>query len=190
MAAPQPPAPFGGGAAATKTVHAMEEYISADTTQTEFKEQQSITPAESDELRDQEIAKLARTFSQLSQQQSTSSAHTAVNTFLDPSKDPELDPNSSDFSSRKWVRNTLRMTRDPAQFPRRTAGVSWRNMNVFGYGTAADYQMNFANMWLKMVDGAKHWFGLGQKVRIDILRDFEGIVDHGEMLVVLGRPGR
>lgn len=150
----------------------------------------SVTPDESEELRHQEITKLARTFSQLSQQQSSGSSSDAINTFLDASKDPELDPSSSDFNSRKWVRNTLRMTRDPDRFPRRTAGVSFQNLNVFGYGTAADYQLNFANVWLKMIDGAKHALGLGKKVRIDILRDFEGILEHGEMLVALGRPGR
>jgi ABC-type multidrug transport system ATPase subunit len=32
--------------------------------------------------------------------------------------------------------------------------------------------------------------GKGQKRRIDILRNFDGLVKSGEMLVVLGRPGR
>ncbi|KAJ5729680.1 ABC multidrug transporter A-2 [Penicillium malachiteum] len=140
--------------------------------------------------RHEDITKLARAFSRLSEEQNPGSlSHDAINTFLDPTKDPELDPNSSEFSSRKWVRNILHITRDPERFPHRTSGVSFRNLNVFGYGTAADYQLNFGNVWLKMVDVARHFFGLAQKVRIDILRDFEGIVDHGEMLVVLGRPG-
>ncbi|KAJ5765834.1 ABC multidrug transporter A-2 [Penicillium odoratum] len=148
---------------------------------------ESVILAQSEQKRHQEITKLARTFSQLSQQNSSGSD--AINTFLDPSNNPELDPNSPDFNSRKWVRNTLQLTRDPDRFPRRTAGVSFQKLNVFGYGTAADYQVNFANVWLKMLDGVRHMVGLGKKVRIDILRDFEGIVEHGEMLVALGRPG-
>ncbi|KAJ5630294.1 ABC multidrug transporter A-2 [Penicillium longicatenatum] len=192
MAAPQPPAPFGGSAVVARAVQQAQETNTTETTSSlsEHEEKtESVTPAESEELRHQEITKLARTFSRLSQQQSSGSSSDAINTFLDPSKNPELDPSSSDFNSRKWVRNTLQMTRDPDRFPRRTAGVSFQNLNVFGYGTAADYQLNFANVWLKMIDGTKRMFGLGKKVRIDILRDFEGILEHGEMLVALGRPG-
>lgn len=190
---PQPPAPFAGGVAAgiaiqhgQEQMEEMEQNVSGSIVNDD-----SATPVESDELRDKEIQDLARTFSRLSQEKNiTGVSEEAINTFLDPTQDPELDPNSPEFSSRKWVRNTLQMTRDPARFPRRTAGVSFKNLNVFGYGTAADYQLNFANIWLKMFDGARHLFGLGKKVRIDILRNFEGLVDHGEMLVVLGRPGR
>lgn len=184
---PQPPAPFGGGVAAATAVQAVEDY-----TQNKMDDNDSSsTPVETDDARDKEIQDLARTFSRLSQEKNiTGVSEEAINTFLDPTHNPELDPNSPQFSSRKWVRNCLQMTRDPARFPRRTAGVSFKNLNVFGYGTAADYQLNFANIWLKMFDGARHAFGLGKKVRIDILRDFEGVVDPGEMLVALGRPGR
>ena len=190
MTAPQPPAPFGSGAAAARAVQEVEDYM-AETPQHDQSFDESATPADSDKTRDQEITKLARTFSQLSQAEKVnSSSQNGINTFLDHASDPELDPHSPNFNSRKWVKNILQITRDPDRYPRRTAGVSFRNLNVFGYGTAADYQMNFANIWLKLAAGARRIFGIGKKVRIDILRDFEGIVDHGEMLVVLGRPGR
>jgi len=193
MATPQPPAPFGGSAVVARAVQQAKETSTAETTSSLSEREEkteSVTPADSEELRHEEITKLARTFSRLSEQQSSGSSSDAINTFHDASKNPELDPSSPDFNSRKWVRNTLQMIRDPDRFPRRTAGVSFQNLNVFGYGTAADYQLNFANVWLKMFDGAKHALGLGKKVRIDILRDFEGILEHGEMLVALGRPGR
>lgn len=154
----------------------------------------SETPvSESGEDRDRHITTLARSISQISRQNSLRAASEAtegVNTFLD-SSDPELDPNSDQFKSRKWVKNIIQMTsRDPDRYPRRTAGVSFRNLNVFGYGTAAGYQMNFANFWLKGAGWLRSAFGLQKKVRIDILQDFESIVRSGEMLVVLGRPGR
>lgn len=154
----------------------------------------SETPvSESGEDRDRQITTLARSLSQISRQNSLRAASEpaeGVNTFLDLS-DPELDPNSDQFKSRKWVTNIIQMTsRDPERYPRRTAGVSFRNLNVFGYGTAADYQMDFANFWLKGAGWFRSVLGLQKKVRIDILRDFEGIVHSGEMLVVLGRPGR
>ncbi|KAI3225108.1 hypothetical protein DTO012A9_4126 [Penicillium roqueforti] len=145
-----------------------------------------------DDDRDGQITTLARSLSQISRQGSGKASETSegVNTFLDPTHDPELDPNGDQFKSRKWVKNFIQMTsHDPDRYPRRTAGVSFRNLNVFGYGTAADYQMNFANFWLKGTGWFRSILGLQKKVRIEILRDFEGIVHSGEMLVVLGRPG-
>lgn len=154
----------------------------------------SETPVpESGEDRDRQITTLARSLSHISRQNSLRAASEpteGVNTFLD-SSDPELDPNSDQFKSRKWVKNIIQMTsRDPERYPRRTTGVSFCNLNVFGYGTAADYQMDFANFWLKGAGWFRSVLGSQKKVRIDILRDFEGIVHSGEMLVVLGRPGR
>jgi hypothetical protein len=89
------------------------------------------------------------------------------------------------------VKNFLRfVSLDPDRYPRRTAGVSFRNLNVYGFGTAADYQMNVANAWLKAAGWFRSLVVHREKIRIDILRDFEGLVRSGEMLVVLGRPGR
>lgn len=141
---------------------------------------------------DEQIHQLARSMSQLSKNVDTSAlSKEGINTFLDSTSDPELDPNSDRFNSHKWVRNMLQMTRqDPDRYPRRTAGVSFRNLNVYGYGTATDYQMNFANVWFKAARSLWGKISPQKRVRIDILRDFEGIVHSGEMLVVLGRPGR
>lgn len=193
MAAPQPPAPFGGGAAAASMVKQQLEYTSDEAShERDVSEEETVTPAAEEEARHKEITAIARTFSNLSQKASATSTTQAnsINTFLDPAEDPTLDPNSDQFSSLKWVRNFLQMTRDSDRYPKRTAGVSFRNLNVFGYGSGADYQTNFANAWLKMFNWAKSRAGFGKKVRIDILRDFEGMVNAGEMLVVLGRPGR
>ncbi|KAE8372806.1 ABC-2 type transporter-domain-containing protein [Aspergillus bertholletiae] len=133
-----------------------------------------------------EITALARTLSRISQ---TNSSIEGVNPFLTTS-DPELDPNSDRFNSRKWTKNILHITsRNPERYPSRTAGVSFRNLNAFGYGTAADYQATVSNIWLKAAGWLRGLFDNRNKVRIDILRNFEGFVNSGEMLVVLGRPG-
>ncbi|GMG30719.1 unnamed protein product [Aspergillus oryzae] len=88
------------------------------------------------------ITTLARTLSRISQ---TNSGTEGLNPFLNTS-DPELDPNSDQFNSRKWTKNLLHITsRDPERYPRRTAGVSFRNLNAFGYGTAADYQATWGD---------------------------------------------
>lgn len=120
------------------------------------------------------ITALARRLSYISRQ-SSAYPDDGKNTFLDPTGDPALDPNSDQFNSRKWIKNMLSITtRDPDRYPRRTAGVSFRNLSAFGYGTPADYQMDVGNMWLKGLGWLRSVMGQGKKVRIDILRDFEG----------------
>jgi hypothetical protein len=137
-----------------------------------------------------EITYLARQISQISRRSSLPSGE-PTNSFLDTTTDPELDPNSESFNQKKWVKNLLHITsRDPEKYPRRTAGVTFRNLNAYGFGTAADYQADVFNTWLKAFGYMRGWLGLRKKRRIDILRDFEGLVKSGEMLVVLGRPGR
>ncbi|PWY78837.1 hypothetical protein BO83DRAFT_356261 [Aspergillus eucalypticola CBS 122712] len=188
---PAPPAPFGTRAITAAVGSELESSMRAAFTsggQTESSDSACLESEESIRREDQQaITALARSLSHLSNK---SGIGEGTNTFLDPTSDPELDPNSEQFNSQKWTKNLLRITsRDPDRYPRRTAGVSFRNMNVFGYGTAADYQTNVANMWLKGFGWFREKLGYGKKVRIDILRNFEGFVHSGELLVVLGRPG-
>lgn len=180
--------PFGGSPAAELMMQPMEHFRA----HVFDSHASSSSKSESEADRDMEITTLARTLSQTSQQDCTPTDKPSgsINTFLDTS-DPELDPHSGQFKSRKWVKNMLQITcHDPDRYPRRTAGVSFRSLNVFGYGTAADYQTTFANFWLKGIGWTRCIFGLEKRLRIEILRDFDGIVHSGEMLVVLGRPGR
>ncbi|EGC47549.1 ABC transporter [Histoplasma capsulatum var. duboisii H88] len=144
------------------------------------------------ELQVKSLVGLARSMSHASAQSSLCAQHPSgdINPFIDSESDPELSPHNENFNLRKWMKSILRITsRDPERYPRRTAGVSFRNLNVHGYGTAADYQADVANVWLKAYGIVKRLVGFDEKVRIDILRNFEGLVKSGEMLVVLGRPG-
>ncbi|EZG03190.1 hypothetical protein H106_06691 [Trichophyton rubrum CBS 735.88] len=140
-----------------------------------------------------ELQDLARQLSRASRQGGLdveNEPQQVINPFLDSESDAELNPDSKSFNVAKWLKTILQITsRDPERFPKRTAGVSFRNMNVHGYGTAADYQSDVGNLPLKAWSGIMSMLGLRKKVRIDILRDFEGLVKSGEMLVVLGRPG-
>lgn len=148
-----------------------------------------ITHSQAAELQD-----LARQLSRVSRQggPDVEKEHQQViNPFLDPEADPQLNPDDKGFNVAKWLKTILQITsRDPERYPKRTAGVSFRNMNVYGYGTAADYQSDVGNLPLKAWSGIMSLLGLRKKVRIDILKDFEGLVKSGEMLIVLGRPGR
>ena len=103
--------------------------------------------------------------------------------------DSALDPHSQNFRPRQWVKSMIKLNESENKTPGRTAGIAYRNLNVHGYGAATDYQKDVGNVWLEALGLAKKALGLAKPRRIDILRDFEGIVHSGEMLVVLGPPG-
>ncbi|KAK3349493.1 ABC-2 type transporter-domain-containing protein [Lasiosphaeria hispida] len=102
-------------------------------------------------------------------------------------QDSPLNPNGPNFSARAWAKAVVDMVSGEGhQF--RSTGVTFQHLNVFGFGTATDYQKDFFNIWLEAVGAVRSLLG-NQKRRIDILRDFDGLVRKGEMLVVLGPPG-
>jgi len=104
-------------------------------------------------------------------------------------QDSALDPHSPNFRARQWVKSMIKLRDSENVLPGRTGGVAFRNLNVHGYGAATDYQKDVGNIWLETVGLVKKLFGMEKPRRIDILRDFEGLVESGEMLVVLGPPG-
>lgn len=108
------------------------------------------------------------------------------------SHDPRMDPNSGKFNYHHWIRTVLSLNKNGM----RTAGVSYRSLSVHGYGKATDHQATVGNVLLDLPTMVKNLISGfvggngGRGRRIDILRNFEGVVRPGEMLVVLGRPGR
>ncbi|KAJ7479046.1 ABC-2 type transporter-domain-containing protein [Mycena latifolia] len=114
-----------------------------------------------------------------------------INPFDGTEGDDTLDPRSEKFDINAWLKSVMQIaSRDPENFPTRSAGVTFRNLNVHGFGSPTDYQVTFGNIWLGAFSTVKGWLGMGSGLRkIQILRDFDGIVKPGELLVVLGRPG-
>lgn len=134
----------------------------------------------------EEVRELARRMSHIS----TRSGEATINPF-EGSTDPRYDPNSGSFNAEAWVRSLIKITsRDPERYPGRTAGVSFRNLSVHGWGTPTDYQKDVANILLEGVAWIRKLIGQGGQRKIQILENFDGVVNCGEMLVVLGRPGR
>jgi ATP-binding cassette subfamily G (WHITE) protein 2 (PDR) len=140
---------------------------------------------EEDIRRDAEVHELAR---KLTKQSSFYSGHD-VNPF-EASEDSRLNPHSENFNARAWAKAVLNFhLKDPEAHPLRTSGIAFKNLNVYGFGASTDYQKSVGNVLLDVVGIVRSMFGIGQKRRIDILRDFEGVVHAGELLVVLGPPG-
>ncbi|KAH7417874.1 AtrD, ABC-transporter [Cadophora sp. MPI-SDFR-AT-0126] len=102
--------------------------------------------------------------------------------------DPALDPHSDKFDARVWTQSVLGISSRDSENPTRTAGVSFRNLSASGYGFPTDYQKTFGNYILELGNIVSRMRGIGKR-KIQILRDFDGLVKSGEMLVVLGRPG-
>ncbi|KAF2734272.1 putative multidrug resistance ABC transporter [Polyplosphaeria fusca] len=100
-----------------------------------------------------------------------------------------LDPNGDNFNARAWCKAMLHLHKSDEQaHPLRTSGVTFRDLSVHGFGSATDYQKSVGNVWLEGVGLARRLMGAGQR-KIDILQNLEGLVESGEMLVVLGPPG-
>ncbi|KAH8733694.1 ABC-2 type transporter-domain-containing protein [Ilyonectria robusta] len=136
------------------------------------------------ESAEENVVSLARSFSV---SRTFSAFPPDINPFL--STDPKLDPNSPDFDPKRWAGALLHaFSRDPVKYPRHTAGVSYRNLGVYGFGTSTDYQKDVLNvLWeapLKLADWA-----VRRKSKIQILNGFDGLAKSGEMVLVLGRPG-
>ena len=180
---------FGAVAQAEHAVHDAEEkhqkHVRDDssTTADDNEKQDSVS---SSVERDEEVKHLARTLTQRSVRHD-GGEH--VNPFHG-SDNPLLDPASGKFSARAWIKTLIGITsRDPERYPQRVAGVSYKNLNVHGFGTPTDYQKSFGNAPLELLSLFDKLRGRN-KTKIQILRDFDGLVKSGEMLVVLGRPGR
>lgn len=131
---------------------------------------------------DTRVATLARTLTR------ETTHFQGVNPFLD--KRPELDPNSPQFNARKWAKTLLHaFAQEPDKFPRPPVGVSWRNLCVHGFGKDTDYQKDILNVLWRAPLIAREWISSRQQ-KIQILDHFDGLVKSGEMVLVLGRPGR
>lgn len=99
----------------------------------------------SSELGKVTTAQEAAEVTQLARQITQHSIRTAEgNGYPNPfhgSDDPALDPTSGHFKPEAWIRTLIGIkSRDPERYPQRTAGVSYKNLNVHGFGSLADYQ--------------------------------------------------
>ena len=109
--------------------------------------------------------------------------------FEDDDVDSPLNPCGGNFNARVWAKTIAKAANDRGQGFRRV-GLCFQNLNVFGYGTPTDFQKDVANIWLALPGMARRLFSSAAgQTRVDILRQFDGLIRPGEMCVVLGPPG-
>ncbi|EEP75711.1 hypothetical protein UREG_00558 [Uncinocarpus reesii 1704] len=99
--------------------------------------------------------------------------------------DPVLDPTSPEFDFYKWARMFMRLIEEEGIKHTRT-GVVFKNLSVSGSGAAMHYQNNVLSPLLAPFRLREYFGRKSQKV---ILRNFNGCLHAGELLIVLGRPG-
>ncbi|KYK54403.1 ABC transporter ABCl1 [Drechmeria coniospora] len=101
--------------------------------------------------------------------------------------DSPHNPNSPNFNGRKWAKTAVKLlSQNGTSY--RSAGVCFQNLNVHGYGRSTDFQKDIANVWLSVAGFVRRMTKTGSR-RVDILRQLDGLLHKGEMLVVLGPPG-
>ncbi|KAM0228564.1 hypothetical protein ACHAPO_010642 [Fusarium lateritium] len=130
----------------------------------------------------EELAQLARQY--------TSNTQNLDSTLFPTPSEPCLDPQSPEFNARKWAQAFFNLRNNNSSGVKlRTAGVAFRDLGVHGFGTATDYQKTVGNIIFDSVTWFKRVILQQKQQRIDILRNLEGVVYHGEILAVLGPPG-
>ncbi|RVX67830.1 hypothetical protein B0A52_07758 [Exophiala mesophila] len=117
---------------------------------------------------------------------STASGLQRVDTVAGMTMDsPEFDPNSASFNFYLWLRKFMQLLAENGS--RRTGtGFTFRNLNVSGKGAAIQLQKNVGSLFMLPFRLRENF---GHPPEKKILRNFNGHVNSGELLIVLGRPG-
>jgi ATP-binding cassette, subfamily G (WHITE), member 2, PDR len=99
-----------------------------------------------------------------------------------------LDPTGPEFDSRAWMTEFFRLQWQGAEAPVKTLGVTFRNLGVSGHGSATGFQKTVGNIFLDIVPAFFKIMGRKED-KVQILQNFDGLLQAGEMLCVLGPPG-
>ncbi|CAR28267.1 ZYRO0D17710p [Zygosaccharomyces rouxii] len=114
-----------------------------------------------------------------------------VNPMDESEYDERLDPNSDRFESKYWVKNMSRlMNSDPDYYKPYSIGCCWDQLSACGASSDVAYQKNVANLPLQILQTIYRYVRPSRdEDTFQILKQMEGLINPGELLVVLGRPG-
>lgn len=161
-------------------IHATDDVVT-DSTSLQTK------VGDDEEQMEEEIQQMVR---ELTRHSTHFSVGDAKNPFFEKDTETTWHPDNPHFSARDWIRSLVAaQSTDPERYRQRAAGVAFKNLHVHGFGSPTDFQADVLNSLLKVGDLVRYATGTGLK-KVQILREFDGLVRSGEMLVVLGRPGR
>lgn len=112
-----------------------------------------------------------------------------LNTLSDAGIDlSRLDVTDPNFDVYKWATETLSKA-NKSKFKYRRASVAFVDLNVSGSSSGgSDTQATVASI-LALPRGLRNYSSLRNASECQILSSLNGLIKHGEMLLVLGRPG-
>ncbi|CAF3429996.1 unnamed protein product [Fusarium graminearum] len=137
-----------------------------------------------DEQDRQELHRLATGISQHRRQSVSSLASTIP---VVEERDPALDPTNKAFDLSKWLPSFMHRLQDAGVGPK-SAGVAFKDLSVSGTGAALQLQKTLGDVILGPLRIAQY-LRSGKKEPKMILHRFDGLLQGGETLIVLGRPG-
>ncbi|KAB8229602.1 pleiotropic drug resistance family ABC transporter [Aspergillus alliaceus] len=151
----------------------------------QYEETEHELDRESTEAMEHQVGELAKQLTR----ESTRLSSSLDSPFAEKGAESTINPHSPNFKPKDWIKTLLAIqSRDPERYPEFTVGVSFRNLSIHGFGYPTDYQKDVFNSLLGI--GSLFRWLIGQKgQKVEILRNFDGMVKSGEMLLVLGRPG-
>lgn len=128
-----------------------------------------------------EVETLTRIATQQSRRQSAAGPTHRLASVAD--SDPTLNPQSGKFDLRKWI---IAAMQDVGRERGQKMGVVFKDLNIYGSGSELQFQDTVSSMLTAPLRIGEA-FRKSPKKRI--LKDFNGILKSGELLLVLGRPG-
>ncbi|EAA66292.1 hypothetical protein AN1174.2 [Aspergillus nidulans FGSC A4] len=102
-------------------------------------------------------------------------------------EDPAFDPTSDQFNHYKWARKIMKLMDEEGAPRPPSTGITFQNLNVFGSGSALQYQDTVVSLLTAPL--RLHELLFKRAPERHILHDFNGLIGSGELLIVLGRPG-
>ncbi|CAB4251859.1 similar to Saccharomyces cerevisiae YDR406W PDR15 Plasma membrane ATP binding cassette (ABC) transporter [Maudiozyma barnettii] len=105
--------------------------------------------------------------------------------------DEKLDPTSDYFSSTAWVKNMARLAKaDPDYYKPYSMGCVWKDLTASGTSSDIEYQSTALNAPIKALSYLyREVKPVNEENSFQILKEMEGCINPGELVVVLGRPG-
>ncbi|KAF2123015.1 ABC-2 type transporter [Lophiotrema nucula] len=143
----------------------------------EYSEKPELLRRRTTHIQDDERAELQQVLSKITLQRSTTANW----------DDPRVDPANESFDLSRFLRMFRHQLEDEG-IQMRQVGLVYRNLNVSGSGAALQLQQTVADFLLAPARVGE-WFSFGKKEHKQILRNFDGVIKSGELLIVLGRPG-
>ncbi|KAF3401388.1 ABC transporter CDR4 [Talaromyces pinophilus] len=93
-----------------------------------------------------------------------------------------MDSSNADAAFQNWLQRQQKRKR-------LQLGVSFRNLKCHGFTYSSTFQHTVLSYAIVLPRLIARWLSGQEPQRVQILRNFDGVVHAGEMLLVLGRPG-